>query len=86
MKSLGMDGNVWLHTLEEDWVSIAGDDIASHARPGRYDRGRLVIFVDSPVWLNELKRYGRTELERKLISRYGNDKIRTVSLQLDPGS
>ncbi len=86
VQSLGIEGQVWLRELESEWVSLAGEDIARHARPGRYDQGRLVIFVDNPVWLNELKRYGKTELELKLKTRYGKERIRSLSLQLDPGS
>ncbi len=81
---LGLESPVWIRRLEEEWVALAGGNVAKHARPGRYKTGRLVVFVDSSVWLNELKRYGRAELLTKLQKRFGENRIKTLTLQLDP--
>jgi predicted nucleic acid-binding Zn ribbon protein len=84
MKKLGLEAEQWLMSLQPEWVDLMGPAVAKHTRPGRMDRKRLVVFVDSSVWLNELKRFGRTELLDKLQARFGKDKIESVSLEMDP--
>ena len=84
MRQLGLEEPHWVRRLEAEWLSLVGDSVAKHARPGRYERGRLVVFVDSAVWLNELKRYGQARMLENLQNRFGVDKIKSLSLQPDP--
>lgn len=84
LKRLGLEEDLWLRALENEWVELVGSMIAKHARPGRYERGRLIVFVDSSVWLNELKRYSQKEMLSKLQQRFGADKIARLFLQPDP--
>ena len=84
MKQLGMQDKHWLTVLADEWPGIVGKPVATHSRPGRVNERHLVIFVDSSVWLNELSRYGREQLLRNLKTRFGADKIQSVSFQLDP--
>ena len=84
IKKTGVDEPVWLRRLEREWVELVGTPIAKHARPGRYANGQLVVFVDSAVWLNELKRYGRRGIISKLQERFGAETIKNVVLQPDP--
>ena len=84
LTKLDLGEQVWLKNLESDWVELAGRALAKHARPGRYERRRLVVFVDSSAWLSELERYGRKELLEKLQQRFGADKIADLRLQMDP--
>ena len=84
MKTL--DGPVppWFRDITEEWTSLAGATEAKHARPGRYEDGTLIVFVDGAVWLNELKRYWRVEMLRKLQDRFGIKTIAKLVLQPDP--
>ncbi len=84
LKRLGLEERHWLDTLVQEWKEVVGEAVAAHARPGRLERKHLVVFVDSSVWLNELVRYGRSQLLSNLQKRYGADRIGSVSLQLDP--
>ncbi len=84
IRSLGLEESIWLNKIEEEWMKLVGDVVAKHARPGRYDAGHLIVFVDSSVWLNELQRYGRTEILSKVQQRFGPEKITGIRLQLDP--
>ena len=84
MKKMGLASAHWLNALSEEWPALVGEAVARHTRPGRMDRNRLVVFVDSSVWLNELSRYGRREMLSALRKRFGDAKIGDISLQLDP--
>ena len=36
------------------WRAVAGDEVAAHARGFALREKELLVFVDSPVWANEL--------------------------------
>jgi hypothetical protein len=84
MKKLGLDIQHRLQELTVKWPDIAGPDVAQHTRPGRLEKGRLTVYVDSSVWLSELSRFGLDVLLRNIRQRYTSGKIDSVSLQLDP--
>lgn len=85
MKSLGLEGRQWLVELEEAWPSMVGDVVAAHTRPGQVIGNRLIIFVDSSVWLSELSRYHKAAIMTNLSGQFG-DRIKSVNLRLDPDS
>jgi len=84
MKKIGLDEQNWIETLSQDWENIVGKGVGLHTRPGRITGSQLYVFVDSSVWLNELKRYGRNQMLANLQSRFGEKRIRNISFQLDP--
>jgi predicted nucleic acid-binding Zn ribbon protein len=84
MKQFGLDAHHWVDTLTEEWGKIVGAAVGGHTRPGRLDGSQLTVFVDSSVWLNELKRYGAKQMLGNLQSRFGASRIRNIRLQLDP--
>jgi predicted nucleic acid-binding Zn ribbon protein len=84
MKRLGLEDQHWTELLAAEWPKLVGDAVAKHTRPGRVHRENLVVFVDSSVWLNELARYGKDQIQTNLRKRFGDNKIKSVSFQLDP--
>ena len=80
----GLAERTWEAEMEQDWAEIAGPGVAAHTRPGRLHEGRIVVFVDSSVWLSELSRYGKGQLLANLKQRFGT-RIRDLRLELDPG-
>jgi hypothetical protein len=84
MQKLGLDSEHWVETLTQEWGAIVGNAVGTHTRPGRVEGTQLTVFVDSSVWLNELKRYGEKQMLKNLQSRLGVGRIRKIRLQLDP--
>jgi hypothetical protein len=84
MKKLGLEDTHWLAVLEDEWQKIVGDAVAKHSRPGRMEKKKLTVFVDSSVWLNELLRYGRQQMLLNLQKHFGRERILSVNLVLDP--
>ncbi len=84
MKKLGLNETHWLNTLEEEWHDLVGDAVAKHTRPGKFENSQLTIFVNSSVWLYELKRNGYKIILNNLTKRYGRGKIRKIQLLPDP--
>ncbi|MBN2301224.1 MAG: DUF721 domain-containing protein [Lentisphaerae bacterium] len=85
MKKLGIEDNLRMRHIEDDWADIVGGAVAQHTRPGKLEGGNLVVFVDSSVWLSELSRYGRDDMLANLRQKFGDRKIKSISLQPDPG-
>jgi predicted nucleic acid-binding Zn ribbon protein len=84
LQKLGLDGRQWLTRLAAEWPSVVGPAVARHTRPGRMEGDRLVVFVDHSVWLNELARYGKAAMLSNLQRSAGADRIKTLTLELDP--
>ena len=84
MGNAEMKTSSWLEELHSCWDVLVGESVARHARPGRMDGSRLIVFVDSSVWLNELSRYWKAVIVSNLQKKFGKEKIRTISLRLDP--
>lgn len=85
-KNIEANDRPWLGHLEQEWDTLVGVLTSGHARPGGLRGQTLVVYVDSAVWLNELARYKRPEMLAKLQKRFGVDRIKSISLQPDPGS
>ena len=84
MKKAGLSEQHWAAVLETSWDEIAGAQVASHTRPGPIHDKDLVVYVDSPVWLNELRRMGQRILLNNLQKQFGPSRIAAVKLELDP--
>ena len=84
LKEFGLAERFWEQSLVDDWAAVVGENVAKQSRPGRIQRGTLVVFVRSSVWLNELVRYAQKDMLERLQAKYGAAKIRTIRLQLDP--
>lgn len=83
LKSLGLHHDHDLARIREAWTTLAGPQVAAHARPGAIQGHMLVIYVDHPMWLTELQRGGdRTVLAN--LQREGIRTIKRVRFQIDP--
>ncbi len=83
MKKAGLSEQHWAAVLEDAWPEIAGQDVARRTRPGPLRDTTLVVYVNSPVWLNELRRMGQRHLLNNLQKQFGPSKITAVKLELD---
>ncbi|MCO5061683.1 MAG: DUF721 domain-containing protein [Kiritimatiellae bacterium] len=84
LKRLGLNERLWEQSLLEEWVALVGETVARRARPGSIQRKVLTVYVNNATWLNELARYGKTDLLQKLQSRFGADHIADLRFQPDP--
>jgi predicted nucleic acid-binding Zn ribbon protein len=84
MKKAGLTEQHWAAVLEDAWAEIAGAEVARHTRPGPLADKTLTVYVDSPVWLNELRRMGQRILLNNLQQKFGAGKIASLRLDLDP--
>lgn len=82
---LGVPENAGADELAEVWPEIVGPVVAAHARPGRVAGGEVLVFVDSSVWLFELKRAWHAKILERLKHRLGPERARSLRFAIDPG-
>jgi predicted nucleic acid-binding Zn ribbon protein len=84
MKHVRVEDEQWVSDLSAEWPTLVGEAVSRHTRPGRLERGELRVFVDSAVWLSELKRWGGPKVLSNLTRRFGPSRIRAVRFEMDP--
>ncbi len=55
LEKLGLEAGVRQHEVWQIWASVVGAQIALHAQPHSFSRGRLLVHVTDPVWLHHLR-------------------------------
>lgn len=65
MKELGIEDKMKLDTLRDKWTTLFGEPLSLHTYPAELTKGELLVNVDSPAWLQQLK-YFRTAVITKL--------------------
>ncbi len=85
IKKVGLDKELLLNSIEQEWEDIVGAAVAKHTRPGKFEDKQLTIYVDNPVWLFELKQQKSMKtILVNLSKRYGANKIKKIFLVPDP--
>jgi predicted nucleic acid-binding Zn ribbon protein len=84
IKELKLEARVTETRLLNEWPQIVGPQVATHARPGRLERGVLTVFVANSVWLAELSRMWLKPMLNNIQRQLGNADVRSLRLQLDP--
>lgn len=74
IKDLGVSDGVRLAEIKRNWSTLFQKPLLSHMSPSLLSGRELLLNVDSPVWLQELKFY-KEEIVRKL-SAHGVGEVR----------
>jgi predicted nucleic acid-binding Zn ribbon protein len=64
------------------WQHLIDPVVVAHARPVGLVKGTLFVNVDSNVWLNEIVRYRRQEILRRLKHSFGPDLVQRISFRV----
>lgn len=84
MKKMGLEAETRLAEIIQVWEDLVGKTNAGHARPGRWEKGLLVVYVDHHLWLNEFKKTVSVPLLKKLQNQFGKSAIRQLRFEMDP--
>jgi predicted nucleic acid-binding Zn ribbon protein len=69
------------YPIWSEWTTLVGAVVAGHTRPKRLRRGVLVVDVDGPEWMHQL-RYLKRDLCQRLNDRLGKRVVRDLFLVL----
>ncbi|NOZ25211.1 MAG: DUF721 domain-containing protein [Nitrospirae bacterium] len=74
VRELGLLEGLRLELLRRDFTTVFPPPMGEHIHPSSLKNGRLLIIVDSHVWLNELRLHKDEMLKR--LTGYGVEQIR----------
>ena len=81
---MGLKRKFWEHDLLEQWTRIAGKDLSRHARPGAVEHGKLIVYVDHPIWMMQLKGKADKQLLANLKKAFPDKPLRGIRWLIDP--
>jgi predicted nucleic acid-binding Zn ribbon protein len=84
LKGLKLDKVLAAQPAVELWPQIAGPKTAEHTRALEVDGTTLVIVVDSPAWIAQL-RYLKPQLLKKISGRVGKGLVLDLRFVLGQG-
>ena len=61
---LSLDEKVALERLKREWPQLFSEPLSRHTGPADIEKGILVIAVDTPAWLQQLKFFKEDILEK----------------------
>ncbi len=82
VKSLGLEQRLQESQVFFHWPDIVGKDIARHAQPVSLRNRLLIVAVDHPVWLQELRRYHKDLLLQKVRERIGKTAVKDIAFRI----
>ncbi len=85
LKDMGLESESRLAELSPVWEALVGKANAKHSRPGRWEAGRLTVYVDHNVWLAEMQRFASRTLLKRIRERFGAESVRELRFTIDPG-
>ena len=80
-KKLKLTQNLILYRTFNKWAEIAGKQVAEHARPERWQRGTLIIRVESSSWMQELS-FLKKEIVARLQKYLPDITVKTVRFEV----
>ncbi len=66
-QEIGIEDKIVLTSLQKNWRSIFDEPLSIHTYPADIKKGELIINVDSPAWLSQLKFFTQ-DIIKKLSS------------------
>ncbi len=76
-KSLGIEDRIKLSDLQNSWHILLNEPLTLHTYPTDLKDGELVINVDSPTWIGELKFF-----KNEIIQRLRTYNIKDIRFRL----
>ncbi len=77
VSDLGISNDLKLIKIKSEWKNITGELIFMHSEPWSLKDGILIVKVDSPHWMQEIKFH-----ENLIIERINDHAIREIKLKL----
>lgn len=63
------------------WNNIVNPKVAAHAQPTGLVKGTLFVTVDSSVWMDEIMRFHRHDILKRLQTTFGSETVAKISFR-----
>ena len=81
-KNIGMEDSLTLVRLQREWTTLFDEPLSLHIYPASLNNGILVVNVDSPLWLQQLKFFKQDILQKLDAYRINTIDFRHGSVNL----
>ncbi len=75
-KNIGMEDRLTLVRLQKEWCALFEVPLSSHTYPASLNSGILVVNVDSPPWMQQLKYF-----KQAMLKKLGTYKIKAIDFR-----
>lgn len=82
LKSIRIDQRRSEGEIISAWNKLVSPSITEHAQPVELRRKTLVVEVDSPVWMDEIKRWHSREILQQLQTSFGKERIANLMFRI----
>jgi predicted nucleic acid-binding Zn ribbon protein len=82
LKEMGLERKQSELEILRVWNNLIDPVVVAHARPAGLVRGTLFVNVDSNVWLDEIVRYRRKEILKRLQHSFGPDLVQRICFKV----
>lgn len=77
IKRLGIEEDVRLQRIKNDWDAIFNKPLSLHMSPSRLLEGELLLNTDSPIWMQQL-----TFCRKEILGKLGAYGVREIRLRV----
>jgi predicted nucleic acid-binding Zn ribbon protein len=81
LKRFGLEAQIQIYTLMDQWEAFVGHQIASHTHPYQLKFHKLYLYVDSPAWMSQLI-YLKEELKNKINKEVGAIWVQEIVMKV----
>ena len=81
LDSLGLSEQLAQYKAVSVWEKVAGAQTSKHTRAYSIDKGMLLVYVDSHVWIRELT-FLKADIIRRLNAELGADTVKDIRFSL----
>ena len=82
LKASGLAGRMRAWPVFQAWIEALGNDLARRAKPVRFERGELIVEVDSATHFQELASFTGEGFRARANARLAKPVIRRVVFRL----
>lgn len=82
LKKLGLERRYKESQIPAFWEKWVGEAISQHTKPYRVVNKKLVVYVDSSVWLDQLNRYYKTWILKRVQTALGKELIGDIHFKV----
>lgn len=76
-RELGIEDRLAIESIRSEWRNIFNEPLSLHTYPVELTSGELLINVDSPVWLQQLKFF-----KQDIIKKLAGHNVKTIRFKL----
>ncbi len=80
-KKFDLEIKIVEHTINKNWAKLVGERIASHTKPDTVSYRKLLVYVDSPAWMQQLM-FLKEDIIKNINEAAGRQIIKDIRFQI----